>query len=220
MIATTRKSRETFPKWQSLVLLRVMRQKGNWIYQLRILTISDVSLINYRSSFIPKTDTWRNSSKCFFVKIFLQTATKNSMVVSLFTISFHFSVYDDIIKLTIEHLTFTLVHWEFSWCSLANRKINIHSCIQRTWLLLCEFYTFFSFSFSVDPRGWKEKLFFLCHSKVLRVFFLGNIVLCSSFIFNWSSLLWVVVSMCNLSGLVCFWKIQGFFECFMKFEDV
>lgn len=43
--------------------LLLMRQKGNWICKLTMLTISDVSLINYRSRFIPITDTWRNSDE-------------------------------------------------------------------------------------------------------------------------------------------------------------
>lgn len=105
------------------------------------------------------------------MKIFLRNQQTK---ISRFTFSVNFccfSVYDDIIKLTMEHLTFTLVAWEIPQCSLANRKINIHSCIQRTWLLLCEFYTIFCFFFPWDLRGWKDKLFFFYHSEVFSVFF-------------------------------------------------
>lgn len=109
------------------------------------------------------------------------------------SIFFSASVYDDIIKLTIEHLTFTLAHWNSSWCFLANRKINIHSCIQRTWLLLCEFHTILLFFLvSVESRGWKAKLFFFCHSELYSALLhpspppLSNIILFTSFIFNWS----------------------------------
>lgn len=64
-----------------------------------------------------------------------------------------FSVYDDIIKLTIEHLTSTLVHRDSLHDILrANRKINIHSCIQRTWLLLCGFHQFFGGSMRVEVK--------------------------------------------------------------------
>lgn len=146
-----------------------------------------------------------------FVKIFFRAKINSnffffSVVVSLFTFSINFflsaSVYDDIIKLTIEHLTFTLVHWKFPWCSLANRKINIHSCIQRTWLLLCEFYTIFSLSSSWIQEGGRKNYFSSAIAKFCASSF-GNIVLCSSFIFNWSISLWVVVSMYNQNGLGC-----------------
>lgn len=50
------------------------------------------------------------------------------------------SVCDDIIKLTMAHLTFTL-SLPLKTCS-SNRKINIHSYIRRTCLLLCGFYRF------------------------------------------------------------------------------
>lgn len=81
-------------------------------------------------------------SRCENILALSETVATTTTLRYLHFLSIFFlsaSVYDDIIKLTIEHLTFTLVPWE----SLANRKINIHSCIQRTWLLLCEFYTFF-----------------------------------------------------------------------------
>lgn len=179
-------------------------KKGNSICWLRILTISDVSLINYRSQFVPKNDTWRNSKKNFFRENIFAAEKKSSVVVSLFTFSINFflllSVYDDIIKLTIEHLTFTLVHWEFSWCSLANRKINIHSCIQRTWLLLCEFYTFFLLFFRWIQEGGKENYFSSAIPKFLRFFSWLYRFMFVIYIQPKQFSLWVVVS--NLNGLV------------------
>lgn len=80
---------------------------------------------------------------------------------SMYLFSFSVSIQDDIIKLTIEHLTFTLIQWNCSWCSLANRKINIHSCIQRTWLLLCEFYTIFLLYFFGGFKRVEKKTIFL-----------------------------------------------------------
>lgn len=96
------------------------------------------------------------------------------------------SAYDDIIKLTIEHLTFTLVRRDFPRRSPANRKINIHSCIQRTWLLLCGYYPFFRW---IQEGGEVKTIFLLPLQKRLSLFLSSSsTALWTSFIFNWSLL--------------------------------
>jgi hypothetical protein len=65
----TRKSREIFPKWHSSPTNVLQNEEGNWILLAqRILAISDVSLINYRSKW--HLTQQRQKLKKLFVKTF------------------------------------------------------------------------------------------------------------------------------------------------------
>lgn len=88
--------------------------------------------------------------------------------VMLFTFSINFSpltlsliyAYDDIIKLNTEHLTcHPSSFWRCHHTTKANRNINIHSCIQWTWMLLHEVNNFNSFYFFLYSAN---KNIFMC----------------------------------------------------------
>lgn len=120
------KSRETFSKCATCSLFTKLCRK------MQLLMISLSSLINY-TMILP--------SHFIFVVLSDDVEQMNGKDVMLFTFSINFfsspHAYDVIIKLNTEHLTCHPSSFRFfANVIVANRNINIHSCIQWTWILL------------------------------------------------------------------------------------